>query len=97
VRIESSFEVPAAADEVWALLMDVPRVVPCMPGAELIETVDDSTWKAKMSVKLGPMTLGFTAGVSARKRTRPDAECACPRRRVSCEDAAGPGRRSSRR
>jgi uncharacterized protein len=61
VRIENSFEVPAAADEVWALLMDVPRVVPCMPGAELIETVDESTWKTKMSVKLGPMTLGFTA------------------------------------
>ena len=63
MRIESSFEVPAAADEVWALLMDVPRVVPCMPGAELIETVDESTWKTKMSVKLGPMTLGFTADV----------------------------------
>ncbi len=43
--------------------MDVPRVVPCMPGAELIETVDDSTWKTRMSVKLGPMTLGFTADV----------------------------------
>ena len=63
MRIESSFEVPAAADDVWALLMDVPRVVPCMPGAELIETVDDSTWKTRMSVKLGPMTLGFTADV----------------------------------
>jgi carbon monoxide dehydrogenase subunit G len=32
-------------------------------GAELIETIDDSTWKTKMSVKLGPMTLGFTADV----------------------------------
>ena len=63
VRIENSFEVPAGVDEVWALLMDVPRVVPCMPGAELIETIDDSTWKTKMSVKLGPMTLGFTADV----------------------------------
>jgi carbon monoxide dehydrogenase subunit G len=45
VRIENSFEVPAAADEVWALLMDVPRVVPCMPGAELIETVESRRGK----------------------------------------------------
>jgi len=43
--------------------MDVPRVVPCMPGAELTETVDDSTWKAMLSVKLGPIALAFATDV----------------------------------
>jgi carbon monoxide dehydrogenase subunit G len=80
VRIGSSFEVPAADDEVWALLRDVPRVVSCMPGAELIETIDDSTWKTKMSVKLGPMTLGFTADVK-----REDADEAARRVRLSAK------------
>jgi carbon monoxide dehydrogenase subunit G len=44
--------------------MDVARVVPCMPGAELEETIDESTWKAKMSVKLGPIALTFMTDVT---------------------------------
>lgn len=63
MRIESSFEVPADRDAAWALLMDVPRVVPCMPGATLVDEVDDSTWKANMSVKLGPIGLTFASDV----------------------------------
>jgi len=43
--------------------MDVPRVIPCMPGATLTETVDDSNWKAKMNVKLGPISLTFDTDV----------------------------------
>src|SRR5262245_2353599 len=63
MRLENSFEVPAGPDQAWELLLDVPRVVPCMPGAELTEGVDDSNWKAKMSVKLGPISLAFDTDV----------------------------------
>lgn len=63
MRIDSSFEVPADTQTVWNLLMDVPRVVPCMPGAELVEEVDADTWKAKMAVKLGPISLSFATDV----------------------------------
>jgi hypothetical protein len=35
--------------------MDPERVVPCIPGAQLTEVVDDRTWKSKMAVKLGPV------------------------------------------
>ena len=64
MRLENSFEVPAAPERAWELLMDVPRVVPCMPGAELTEVVDDSNWKAKMNVKRGPMALAFATDVN---------------------------------
>src|SRR4051794_28509394 len=64
MRLENTFEVPAPPDEAWRLLTDVPRVVPCMPGAELTEVVDDSTWKAKMHVKLGPISLQFGTDVT---------------------------------
>jgi uncharacterized protein len=67
MKLENSFEVPAAPDEAWALLLDVPRVVPCMPGAELTEVVDDSNWKAKISVKLGPISLTFATDVNRRE------------------------------
>ena len=62
--VENSFEVQAPRAQAWELLLDVPRVIPCMPGAELTETVDDANWKAKMGVKLGPISLTFATDVA---------------------------------
>jgi carbon monoxide dehydrogenase subunit G len=61
--MENVFEVPAAPDTAWALLTDVPRVVPCMPGAELERTVDESTWEVLQRVKLGPISLQFRSDI----------------------------------
>ena len=69
MKLENSFEVEAPREAAWDLLMDVPRVIPCMPGAELTETINESTWKAHMKVKLGPISLTFEADV-----TREEAE-----------------------
>jgi carbon monoxide dehydrogenase subunit G len=63
VRLENSFEVAAPREQAWELLMDVPRVIPCMPGAELNEVVDETNWKATMQVKLGPISLTFATDV----------------------------------
>jgi carbon monoxide dehydrogenase subunit G len=63
VKIENTFQVSAPPEQAWDLLMDVPRVIPCMPGAELTETVDESTWKATVKVKLGPIALTFNSDV----------------------------------
>jgi carbon monoxide dehydrogenase subunit G len=67
MRLENSFEVPAPPEQAWELLLDVPRVVPCMPGAELTETVDDSNWKANIGVKLGPVSLKFATDVNRKE------------------------------
>jgi len=64
MRLENSFEVPAPPEQAWALLLDVPRVVPCMPGATLTETVDETHWKATVDVKLGPVALTFLTDVA---------------------------------
>ena len=64
MRLENSFEVPASPEQAWALLMDVPRIIPCMPGATLDEAVDDDHWKATMAVKLGPISLSFKTDVA---------------------------------
>ena len=64
MQLENSFEVAASSEAAWELLMDVPRVIPCMPGAELVETVDDTHWKARMRVKLGPISLSFLTDVT---------------------------------
>jgi uncharacterized protein len=64
MRIENTFDVPASVDEAWRLLNDVPAVVPCMPGAELVEVAGNDAWQAKLHVKLGPIALQFFADVT---------------------------------
>ncbi|MGI8519077.1 MAG: SRPBCC domain-containing protein [Actinomycetota bacterium] len=66
--IENSFEVPASIDVTWAYLLDVEKVVPCMPGAEITEVVDDSNWKGKVTIKLGPVSMSFKGKVSISER-----------------------------
>jgi len=62
MEFDNSFEVPLPPEQAWPVLMDVRRIAPCMPGAELTEVVDDRTYKGKISVRLGPVALTF-AGV----------------------------------
>ena len=59
MEFDNSFEVPLPPDRAWATLMDIERIAPCMPGAELTEIVDDRTFKGKVSVRLGPVALTF--------------------------------------
>jgi uncharacterized protein len=60
VKLSNSFEVPLSVEEAWPTLLDVERAAQCVPGAEVLEIVDDKTYKGKVSVKLGPVTLAFT-------------------------------------
>jgi carbon monoxide dehydrogenase subunit G len=39
--------------------MDIQRIAPCMPGAQLTEVVDKSTYKGNIAVRLGPVALTF--------------------------------------
>lgn len=64
MRLENSFEVTAPVEAAWRLLNDVPAVVPCMAGAELVEVAGENAWKAKLRVKLGPIALQFLADVT---------------------------------
>lgn len=66
--IENTFEVPAPADHVWNYLLDVEKVVVCMPGAELTEKVDDDNYKGKVTIKLGPVSLSFKGKVVISER-----------------------------
>jgi uncharacterized protein len=64
VQLSNAFEVSASPERTWGMLNDVPRVVPCMPGAELTRVVDENRWEATLHVKLGPISLQFLADVT---------------------------------
>ncbi len=68
MEIENEFTVPAPIDHVWDYLLDVERVAPCMPGAELTEVIDDHSWKGKVNMKLGPVSLSFAGTVTMQER-----------------------------
>jgi carbon monoxide dehydrogenase subunit G len=68
VLIENVFTVARPIDEVWDYLLDVERIAPCMPGAELTETVDDHTWKGKVNMKFGPISMSFAGSVEMTER-----------------------------
>jgi carbon monoxide dehydrogenase subunit G len=59
MRFSNSFEVPLPPDRSWPLLLDIRRIAPCMPGAELTDVVDDKNYKGKVAVRLGPVALSF--------------------------------------
>ena len=64
MEFDNSFEVPLPPAEAWPVLMDIKRIAPCMPGAELTEVVDDKTYKGKIGVRLGPVSLTFAGTVA---------------------------------
>ncbi len=63
MRLDHQFTVPVPVEQAWQVLLDLPRVVPCMPGAELVETLGPESWRARMRVRLGPMAMAFDADV----------------------------------
>lgn len=68
MELNNTFEVPVGPEQVWELLLDVERVAPCLPGAELTDVVDESTWKGKVTVKLGAVSLAYKGEVSMTDR-----------------------------
>lgn len=88
MQLENSFQVSAQPDKVFAYLLDVNKVVGCVPGAELTEVVDASTFKGKVKVKVGPITVAYngTARISERDDARRSATLTAEGR-----ETTGPG------
>jgi uncharacterized protein len=68
MEITNSFAVKASPDVVYEFLLDVNNVVSCVPGAELSEVVDPNTFKGKVRIKVGPVTVSYngTARITSR-------------------------------
>jgi carbon monoxide dehydrogenase subunit G len=58
MRLEHEFTVPVPADEAWRVLLDLPRVAPCMPGATLTG-VEGDDFTGTVKVRLGPIGLTY--------------------------------------
>ncbi|MFV1987553.1 MAG: SRPBCC family protein [Gemmatimonadota bacterium] len=59
IRIEKEFHVPETIEEVWSFLTDPERIVSCLPGATLLDAIDDRTFRGEIGMKLGPVGTLF--------------------------------------
>lgn len=59
MKFTNRFHVPLPLPEAWKLMLDVPRILPCLPGARLLEVLSDKLYKGSVAVKLGPVKLSF--------------------------------------
>jgi uncharacterized protein len=64
VKLQQSFEVRAPVERVWETLIDIERVAPCLPGAEITEAGDDGSYRGTFSVRLGPTTAAYRGELS---------------------------------
>jgi len=88
MKLEHSFQVAAPLDRVWGALIDVERVAPCLPGAEVTEAGDDGTYRGTFSVRLGPTTAAYR-GELAMEEVDEEAHRAVMR--ASGQDKRGQG------
>jgi uncharacterized protein len=88
MKLEHSFQVAAPLDRVWEALIDVERVAPCLPGAEITEADEHGTYRGTFSVRLGPTTAAYR-GELAMEEVDADAHRAVMR--ATGQDKRGQG------
>ncbi len=59
MNLEQSFTVAAPVEQVWDALVDVERVAPCLPGAEITGKDDAGGYHGTFTVRLGPTTANY--------------------------------------
>jgi carbon monoxide dehydrogenase subunit G len=88
MEFENTFDVPAPIDEVYVALLDVQRVAPCVPGAEVLEQTGEDAYKVAIKVKVGPMSMTYKGDVEIVEKNE-DAHRAVMR--AKAREARGQG------
>lgn len=58
MELSHEFEVPVGIEDAFAVLTDIERVAPCMPGATLDEA-DGGVFRGRVKVKVGPIQMTY--------------------------------------
>lgn len=92
MEITSSATIEAPIEKVWAVLVDIPRVTTCLPGAEITEVIDANTYKANVTLKVGPIGVSYRAVIT---RESLDEATRSAVLRVEATDSKGRGNASA--
>jgi uncharacterized protein len=58
MEISDSFRVNRSLDETWKVLLDIERIAPSLPGAELQE-IEGDDYRGVVKIKVGPITAQY--------------------------------------
>jgi carbon monoxide dehydrogenase subunit G len=68
MRFENHFDVGAPIDTVWDAMLDVERVAPTVPGAQVLDRVGEDAYQVAIKVKVGPMSMTYRGEVEITER-----------------------------
>jgi uncharacterized protein len=88
VELDHSFSNDKPTEELWEAVTDLERLVPCVEGGSVTETVDDDSVKAQILVKMGAMSMTFTGTVETVEK---DENARTAVMRVKSREAGGQG------
>ena len=88
MEFKNEFDVNAQRDQVWQTLLDLEKVAPAMPGARVLEKIDDDNYKVAIKVRVGPMSMEYRGDVEIADKD-PEAQRAVMR--VKAREARGQG------
>ena len=71
MTFEDEFAVSAPVDRVWAFVRDPDQVAPCIPGAERVETIDDTHYRVTAGAKVSFLSLSFALNVALTEIDEP--------------------------
>ena len=73
MKIEDEFRVDVPIDEAWKVLLDVERIAPCMPGAQLQE-IEGDEYRGIVKIKVGPITAQYKGAARIVEADEKDAQ-----------------------
>jgi uncharacterized protein len=68
MRFENHFDVDSPIDSVWDAVLDVERVAPTVPGAQVLERTGDDSYQVAIKVRVGPMSMTYRGQVEIAER-----------------------------
>jgi carbon monoxide dehydrogenase subunit G len=68
IDLDNSFTSEKPTEEIWGLILDLDRVIPCVEGGNVLERTAPDSAKAEIVVKMGAMSMTFTGTVTVTER-----------------------------
>jgi len=88
VELDHSFTTGRPAEDAWAAMLDLDRLIPCVQGGKVVERTSPEAAKAEIRVKMGAMSMTFAGTVEVVER---DDAARRARLRVKAREVGGQG------
>ncbi len=82
------FAIPAEVKKAWPMLLDLERIVPCVPGAAITEMNGTDACTVRMRFRVGPMKMNYQGDVHI---SEVDNESHSALMAVQGQEVKGPG------